>query len=220
VLPGTYTARLTKGGAVYESKFEIGLDRRATFSLADRKGQFDAAMRVHKLFGAESAVIDRIGRARAEVEAATANVPDPGLKTRLAAFDAQLDEVRKRIVATKEGGAITGEERLREHTDNLYGAIMSYEGAPGAYQLERIGVLEVDLADIDGALEKLLTSELPALNDALQKSGQPPIPSPPRIAAARDSGISSANARWLGSRERGDEKELFHSLPQGTVSLR
>jgi photosystem II stability/assembly factor-like uncharacterized protein len=220
VLPGTYTARLTKGGAVYESKFEIGLDRRATFSLADRKAQFDAAMRVHKLFGAESAVIDRIGQARAEVEAATANVPDPGLKTRLAAFDAQLDEVRKRIVATKEGGAITGEERLREHTDNLYGAIMSYEGAPGAYQLERIGVLEADLADIDGALEKLLTSELPTLNDALQKSGQPPIPSPPRIAAARDSGISSANARWLGSRERGDEKQLFHSLPQGTVSLR
>ena len=33
--------------------------------------------------------------------------------------------MRKRIVATKEGGAITGEERLREHTDTLYGAIMS-----------------------------------------------------------------------------------------------
>jgi hypothetical protein len=31
---------------------------------------------------------------------------------------------------TTEGGAITGEERLREHTDQLYGAILSYEGKP------------------------------------------------------------------------------------------
>ena len=29
VLPGTYTARMTKGGEVYEQKFEVGLDRRA-----------------------------------------------------------------------------------------------------------------------------------------------------------------------------------------------
>ncbi len=47
-------------------------------------------------------------------------------------------EARKKIVATKEGGAITGEERLREHADSLYGAILSWEGRPARYQLERI----------------------------------------------------------------------------------
>ena len=35
VLPGTYTVRMTKGGEVYEAKFEVGLDRRATYTLAD-----------------------------------------------------------------------------------------------------------------------------------------------------------------------------------------
>ena len=36
--------------------------------------------------------------------------------------------VRKRIVATTEGGAIASEESLRKHTDQLYGAILSYGG--------------------------------------------------------------------------------------------
>ena len=44
-------------------------------------------------------------------------------------------------MATTEGGAITGEERLREHADQLYGAILSYEGRPADYQVERIDVL-------------------------------------------------------------------------------
>ena len=53
----------------------------------------------------------------------------------------KTDEVRKRVVATTEGGAITGEERLREHADQLYSAILSYEGRPADYQLQRIDVL-------------------------------------------------------------------------------
>ena len=59
---------------------------------------------------------------------------DP-LKKSVSDFDGKVDAVRKQIVATTEGGAITGEERLREHTDQLYGAILSYEGKPGDYQL-------------------------------------------------------------------------------------
>ena len=57
--------------------------------------------------------------------------------------------MRKQIVATTEGGAITGEERLREHTDQLYGAILSYEGKPADYQIARIDSLRRELADAD-----------------------------------------------------------------------
>ena len=52
------------------------------------------------------------------------------LRKKITDFDGKVDAVRKQIVATTEGGAITGEERLREHTDQLYGAILSYEGKP------------------------------------------------------------------------------------------
>ena len=221
VLPGTYTARMTKGGQVYEQKFDVGLDRRATFTVEQRKQQYEAAMRVHQLFGEETAVLDRIQQLRAGVAAAGANTAvDAATKTKLAAFEAKLDDVRKRIVATKEGGAITGEERLREHTDLLYGAIMGYEGAPSDYQVERIGVLEAELADIEQQFEALVAADLPAVNKALQDAAQPPLAVPAKVPAMADAGISSANAHWLSTRKRKDRKSMFHSLPQDTVRLR
>ena len=55
-----YTVRLTKAGKVSETKLTVGPDRRAKFSAADRKAQFDAAMKVHGLFDEESALMDRI----------------------------------------------------------------------------------------------------------------------------------------------------------------
>jgi photosystem II stability/assembly factor-like uncharacterized protein len=221
VLPGTYTARLTKGTAVYEAPFEMKLDDRAAFTLADRKLQYDAAMQVRRLFGEETAVLERIGQMRSKVAAAGANAAiDATTRSGLSAFDARLDEVRKRIVATKEGGAITGEERLREHTDQLYGAIMSYEGAPAAYQIERIAVLEAALADIERQFEDLLATDLPGLNRALQGVGVEPLVAPARVPAMADAGVSSANARWLETRSSKDKKQMFHSLPQGPVDLR
>src|SRR5205823_3493875 len=60
LVPGMYTVRLTKAGKVSETKLTVGLDRRAKFTEADRKAQFDAAMRVHSLFDEESALMDRI----------------------------------------------------------------------------------------------------------------------------------------------------------------
>src|SRR5881396_1041572 len=60
LVPGVYTVRLTKAGKVYDTKLTVGLDRRAKFNSADRKAQFDAAMRVVALFGDESALMDRI----------------------------------------------------------------------------------------------------------------------------------------------------------------
>src|SRR5512132_1912191 len=64
VPPGTYTVRLTKGGNSIETKLEVGLDRRAPYSVADRKAQYDAVMRAHALFEELSALVDRIDAAR------------------------------------------------------------------------------------------------------------------------------------------------------------
>jgi photosystem II stability/assembly factor-like uncharacterized protein len=142
VVPGAYTVRLTRGAETIETKLDVALDRRADFDLAGRKEQFDAAMRVHALFGRMSAAVDRIEAARARA---------PKDEARLG----RLDAVRKKVVATKEGGAITGEERLREHADSLYGAILSWEGRPARYQRERIETLERELGDVEKEIEAL-----------------------------------------------------------------
>jgi photosystem II stability/assembly factor-like uncharacterized protein len=189
-LPGTYTVRLTKAGKVSETKLTVGLDRRAKFSEADRKAQYDAAMKVHTLFGDESALMDRIQFLRASLQkSAAALAGDEELRKALADFDGKVDAVRKQIVATTEGGAITGEERLREHTDQLYGAILSFEGSPGDYQIARIEALRRELVDIAKDFERVLSDELPKLNDALKAKGQPSVESPPEKIAVREEGL-------------------------------
>jgi photosystem II stability/assembly factor-like uncharacterized protein len=176
VLPGTYTVRLTKGDDVIETKLEVGLDRRAPYSLADRKQQFDAAMRVHALFGRMSDLVDRIEATRTAAEARANGLPgDDATGKQARALAGRLDEVRKKIVATKEGGAITGEERIREHADTLYGAILSWEGRPAQYQVDRTSALSRELGDVAKQLDGVLATDLPPLNEALKKRGLVPI---------------------------------------------
>ncbi len=165
VLPGTYEVRLTSGKEVLKSKLNIAIDRRAPYKLADKKAQFDAAMRVHGLFGTMSGLVDRIETARnVALDDASKLKPTDELKKSLESFSEKLEELKKLIVATKEGGAITGEERLREHADILYGALMIWEGRPAKYQLKRIDVLTRELGDVQKDVGKLLAAEVPALD--------------------------------------------------------
>src|SRR5881394_3692792 len=187
LVPGVYTVRLTKAGKVSETKLTVGLDRRAKFSAADRKAQFDAAIRVHSLFDEESALMDRIVGLRKTLAQNGAALPegDP-LRKNVSDFDGKVDGVRKKIVATTEGGAITGEERLREHTDQLYGAILSYEGKPGDYAIAYIDTLKRELADVTKEFEQLLAQDLPPLNESLKAKGQQPITPSPATVSVND----------------------------------
>jgi len=187
LLPGVYTVRMTKAGKATETRLTVGLDRRVKFSEADRKAQFDAAMKVHALFGDESAVMDRILALRASLATNGGALPEgDALRKTIADFDRKVDAVRKQIVATTEGGAITGEERLREHTDQLYGAILSYEGKPGDYQIANIDALRRELDDVTKEFQQLVAKDLPTLNDALKAKGQPAIVPPPGKIASND----------------------------------
>ena len=124
---------MTKGDHVYEDKINVVLDPRSPFTVADRKAQYDATMRVHAMFGRMSDLVARIQcRARPARRRRPSLPGDDPLHTQLLALADKADVIRKQIVATKEGGAITGEERLREHMDQLYGGLMSYEGKPSA----------------------------------------------------------------------------------------
>ena len=145
VVPGVYTVRLTKGAQVLETKLPVALDRRAPWTVADRREHFDAAMTAHGLFGEMSDLVDRIDATSASVaERTKANPRDANLQQ----LASKLDVLKKKIVATKEGGAITGEERIREHADHLYGALLSWEGKPAEYLVARTETLRRELGDV------------------------------------------------------------------------
>ena len=179
VPPGTYTVRMTKGAQVYETKIDIGIDPRSPFTPEDRRAQFDAAMKVHAMFGTMSELVEKIQAVRSGAGNASAKLPegDP-LKSRLSALSEKADTVRKKIVATKEGGAITGEERLREHMDDLYGGITGYEGRPTATLIAYTGVLGRQLDDIAAEVAALWTNDVKDANAALKAAGLPEIAAP------------------------------------------
>jgi len=180
VLPGTYTVKLTSGSEVIQTKLEIGLDRRAPYTVADRRQQFDAVMRVHALFGSMSTLVDRIEGARSSTEARLKALPaNDELHKKLRTLADRLEDVRKEVVATKEGGAITGEERIREHAEHLYGALMSWEGKPARYQLERIDALQRELNDVQSHFDALISKEVGRLNEELRLRKLSPIATAP-----------------------------------------
>jgi photosystem II stability/assembly factor-like uncharacterized protein len=201
VVPGDYTVRLTKGKQVLEHKLTIGLDRRVKFSVADRKAQFDAAMRVHGLFGQMTDLAFKVNALRdgaGKRAAALDQAESADLRKELAALAEKADKVRKEIVATKEGGAITGEERLREHMDQLYGDIMFYEGRPAAYLIKRTEDLAHELKDVAAEFQAIADKDLPAVNEKLKAANAPPLALP---AAA------PATALGSGTNRRGEAEE-------------
>ena len=170
VLPGTYTVKMTRGKEVYTMQLVVGLDRRAKFTLDDRKAQFDAAMRVSRLLTDMTFDVDKINGVRNSLAERAAELkPNDPLQKRLEELSNQADDMRKKIVATKEGGAITGEERIREKTTALYGAITQYEGRPGDYQVARIDSLTQELGDVTKQFNTFAAAELPKVNASLAK---------------------------------------------------
>jgi hypothetical protein len=169
VPPGAYTVRLTKGDHTYSMPLDITLDRRATFTIADRKAQYDAAKRVSALFGRMSQLAAKIVQVREGAQATARSLPEgDGLRSALEKVAAGADDLRKLIVATKEGGAITGEERLREHLDYVYGAIMSVESRPEPYELARLDALEHEMRDVETSFAALQKDQLAPINEQLK----------------------------------------------------
>src|SRR5436853_6812043 len=158
--------------------------------------------------------MDRIVSLRREVAKAGSALPEnDALKKNVKGFDDKIENVRKRIVATKEGGAITGEERLREHTDQLYGALLSYEGKPGEYQLAYFEALKRELADASNEFGGLVAKDLPSLNDTLKAKGQPTISPPPQKVAVNDDTATFAGGGGVSGRTDPDGPAAKVTLP-------
>ena len=175
-LPGEYTVRMTKEGKTYETKLEVVPDPRSTHTAEERKAQYDLAVKLSDMLGEMSYTVDRVNSVRLALDqrAATLGASDP-LAHELKTWSASVDGLRKKIVATKEGGMITGEERLRENLTDLYGNVVFYEGRPSQTQVDRADALGHELADVAKEFDSWAASELPKVNATLAKHQMTPI---------------------------------------------
>ena len=204
--------RLTKAGEVTTAPLVLALDKRATFTVADRKAQYDAAERIKGLFARMSKLNAELRTIKAQAEEAAGK---PGANAVQAkAVAAKADTLRKLLVATKEGGAITGEERLREHMDQAYAAVTATEQRPTPYAIAYVDVLERELAEVEASYAALAASEVAKLSAALKARGLEGID----LAAyeldeneARGGPVSALAAGLVGLHFTGDTSALMET---------
>ena len=176
VLPGVYTVRMTKDKTVFETKIHVVADPRSKHTPEDRKAEFDLAMRLYGMLGDMTYAVDRINGVRTGLEERAGKLPagDP-LAAQLRADAGQVDALRKKIVATTEGGAITGEERLREYLLDLYDGVVLYEGRPSQMQVDRTASLGRELSDVVAEFDAWTAKNLSGINDSLKAKSLPAI---------------------------------------------
>jgi hypothetical protein len=169
IVPGLYTVRITKDEQVYTTKLNVTLDPRATYTVEDRKAQFELVNRLAGLLNHMSWGVDAIITVRDQALADAAKLPaDDSARKQAEKLAADVDQIRTKIVATKEGGMITGEERLREFLGGLYGDVNQYDGRPTDSQVARTDALSRELDDVIREFNTLTAKQLPPLNRALE----------------------------------------------------
>ena len=175
VQEGTYTVKLTKGKETYTSTVKLVPDPRSKSTAGDRAEQHRLVTKLYDDLAQLTYVVDATNDLRDQVKTRAGGASDAQLKEQLNKLLAELDDFRETLVSVKEGGMITGEEKLREHLGDLYGAVNGYSGRPTQSELERAVILEKQLGDAGAKLKSINATSLPALNTALQGKNQQPV---------------------------------------------
>ncbi|HEY6248566.1 MAG TPA: glycosyl hydrolase [Candidatus Angelobacter sp.] len=173
---GNYTVKLIKGSQTYTSKLVLVPDPRSHYSQPDRDLQQQTVLRLYKELEHLTYVADAVVDARDQARKRLAQISsgDPAVSSLQRLADS-MEALRSRLVAVKEGGAITGEEKLREKIGDLYGSINEYDGRPTQSQLDGVQTVLALLNQAEADFQKILATELPAINTTLEKQRLQPI---------------------------------------------
>ena len=175
-MPGRYTVKLIEGGKEYTAPLRVERDPRMKHTIADRKAQYDLSVRLYAMLNDMTGVVEKMNAVRGALDNRTTQLAaGDTLNAKLRGASDAVDTLRKKVVATKEGGAVTGEERLRENLTELYGSVVGYEGRPSATQVARTDAIQKEMTDVTGSFDAWLARELGPINAALAARKLPPI---------------------------------------------
>jgi len=173
---GTYAVKLLRGKDTLSSTVTLAADPRSRHTAEDRAVQQKTVLQLYRDLADLSFVVDRVvdtrNQLRARAEKAGAG---SALGKKLTALADQLEARRQKLLATREGGQLAGEEQLREKLGALYGAVNGYDGRPTNGQLRFMEFLEGQVADARTWFDGIATKDLPGLNTGLTGQKLDPI---------------------------------------------
>ena len=162
---GKYTVKLTKGKETYTSTLELVPDARANYTAEDRAMQQTLVRRLYAMIDQFTSLTERVKSLR-DAASARAEKLSGNDRKRVSAFASKLDDQYKTLVATREGGWMSGEEQLRERLGSVYGAVNSYDGRPTSSQMAEADAVAAELAKKQAWLDGV-TKELADINRIL-----------------------------------------------------
>jgi len=172
---GTYTAKLTKNQDTFTTTFRLVPDTRSTHTAEDRAAQVKLVNRLYALLGDLTYTVEGVQALRDTARSRAKGLREDALATKLTGFADRLGAFRGTLVAAREGGRLTGEERLREQLGDLYGKVNGYDGRPTGGQAALADVLEAELHQGEAAFAAMLAMDLPALNAGLRAKMLPEL---------------------------------------------
>ncbi len=173
---GAYRYKLIKGKTELEGSIETRMDPRAGYTAEGMAAQDRTVMKLYRMVENFTFLVDSLIDMQEQARAAKEALGDKDkLGERLQALDDELESLRKDLVATRKGGMLAGEEKLRERLTWLYGAVNGYEGRPGASQMAYKDVLSGQVAQAKDRFESVLGKHLDDLNRRLEKKKAPSL---------------------------------------------
>jgi photosystem II stability/assembly factor-like uncharacterized protein len=204
-VPGTYTVRVTAGGETQTQTFRVGLDPRIQgVTTADLQRRFDLAMQIRDEVSRANEAVLLVRGVDQQIDSVLARTDDPGieaaaseLRTRLATIEEEIYQVRNQSSQDPLNYPI----RLNNKLAALLGHVESAEAPPTDAAYESLRYLSGELAQRLGALEQVLDSQLPQLNQRLRAAGLPEITRTPLAVDEEGTGGEEEeeeieHARW------------------------
>jgi photosystem II stability/assembly factor-like uncharacterized protein len=173
---GTYTVKLIRGSETLTGQVELVPDPRSPHSAEDRAQQQKTALELYSMLERQTYLAEASLDASEAAERVAAGLPAKDqARQQVATAATRLDAFHKRMVATGEGGWLSGEVQLREKLATLYGGINGYEGRPSKSQLDSVVVLRAELEKAEKDFATVVDHDVAAANRALAGRKLPPL---------------------------------------------
>jgi hypothetical protein len=137
--------------------------------------QYETALLLYGMVGRLGYVVEALVGLRDQARERAEALGRGRTMDRLNQYADRLEAFRAEIVSTSDAGFWSGEEFLREKLVALYGAVNGYEGRPTDSQLQRIAVMETQLAQAEERFAQFTGRDLENLNRQLERSRQEPL---------------------------------------------
>ena len=188
VLPGNYTVKLTVGGQTTSQPLEIVMDPRVrNMNPADLEKQFALLMQVGDANTELHRAVNEVRDLRAQIKQLhTRFDSDPKMKSLLAqadALDNKMKPVEEELIQVNMKGSeanLAFPNMLNEAFDSFRSSLDYADNAPTAQQYEVFKLLRGRLDQQTTAWKQIMSSDVPAFNDAVKQTNVPLLYLPPR----------------------------------------